>query len=217
MALVEIETRASWPMPQGEVLQVALAAFVADRAIQWMVDQQELERPSTCFEDFFCLGVDDHAFAHGRGAGRLRGLGHLLDVNEAHTTRAQWRHLGVVAVNRDLDTGLLRCCPDQCSGRHCDRDAVYCQVYKLVLFLFWHMVLLFVSLSFPWHPHGLPGLVHPAPTMQCPSRMWYAYSSRNSLILLVTGLVAASPRGQNDLPPMLSQMSISRSMSLSLP
>src|SRR6266849_2228836 len=143
MALVEIETRASWPVPQGKVLQVALAAFVADRAIQRMVDQQELERPSTCFEDFFCLGVDDHAFAHGRGAGRLRGLGHLLDVDEAHTARAQWRHLGVVAVNRDLDTGLLRCRPDQCSGRHCDRDVVYRQVYKLV----WHMLLPFVFVA----------------------------------------------------------------------
>src|SRR5260370_24725719 len=141
MALVEIETRAAWSVPQGEILQVALAAFVADRAIEWMVDQQELERPSTRFEDFFGLCMHDHAFAHGRGAGRLRGLGHLLDGDEAHTARAQWPQLGPIAVNRDLDTGLLRCCPDQCSGRHCDRDVVYCQVYKLVLFLFWHMIL----------------------------------------------------------------------------
>src|SRR6266487_2684618 len=59
--------------------------------------------------------------------------------------------------------------------------------------------------------------VAPAPVIHLPSRMWYRYSSRNNLILLVIGLVAASPNGQNDLPLMLSQMSISRSTSLSLP
>src|SRR5690606_14841774 len=67
----------------GEVLQLALAALVADRAVERVVDQQELHRRPLRGKRLGRARVDLHALGHGRGAGRQR-LRRLFDLDEAH-------------------------------------------------------------------------------------------------------------------------------------
>ena len=49
----------------GEVLQRALAALVADRAVERVIDQQELEHAGARLDDVGGRGRDDHAVADG--------------------------------------------------------------------------------------------------------------------------------------------------------
>ncbi len=66
------------PLHECGVLKWAFAASVANGAIKWVVDEQELhDGASGCFRRF-TLDLDDHAVADGHGARRLR-LGHPLD------------------------------------------------------------------------------------------------------------------------------------------
>src|SRR5690348_17779164 len=53
------------------VLQVALAALVADRAIQRVVDEQELHHPVARLLDHRRVGEDLHAFGGDRKSTRL--------------------------------------------------------------------------------------------------------------------------------------------------
>ncbi len=79
--------------------------------------------------------------------GCLRWLGQFLDLNKAHAACAQRRHFGVIAINGNLYSRLLRCRPDQRSSRNGDGNVVYGQVYKFVFFHFWH-----IFLPFQIHP-----------------------------------------------------------------
>src|SRR5579871_1998653 len=58
------------------VLQRALAAAVADGAVEWVIDEQELQDAAPVFHDRLALRLDSHSFRGGEGAGGLR-LGHL--------------------------------------------------------------------------------------------------------------------------------------------
>src|SRR5579885_122958 len=137
MALIEIKARAAGTVTQGEILQIALARLVADRTIQRVIDQQKLQRAAPGLENLLSPGVDHHALADRRSAGRLRRLGHLLDLDKTHAARAQRRHLGMIAINRYLDPRLLRSRPHQRSRRDRDRYVVDGQMYESVCFLFW--------------------------------------------------------------------------------
>ena len=82
-ALALVEARGGAAESEREVLQLALAALVADRAVERVVDQQELhrrllrrERPRRAREDL-------HALGDRRRAGRHR-LRRLLDLDQAH-------------------------------------------------------------------------------------------------------------------------------------
>ena len=66
-----------------EVLQLALAALIADRAIERMVDQQELHRGFLRRDRALRAREDLHAFGDRRRAGRQR-LRCLLDLDQAH-------------------------------------------------------------------------------------------------------------------------------------
>ena len=98
----------------GLVLQRALAALVAHRAVERVVDQQELHDPLLCLVGDLAgdLGVDDHALGDRQGAGRLRlgepaAVARVGDVDQALSTGTDGRQQGVVAEPRDLDTDLL--------------------------------------------------------------------------------------------------------------
>ena len=132
-------------MTQGEVLQVALATFVADGAVEWMVDEQKFQRTSTCLQDLFRLSMHYHTFADRGSAGCLRWLGHLLNFDKAHAAGTERGHFGMIAVNRNLDACLLGCCPDKSTRWNGDRDVVDSQVYKFVFFFFWHIFVPFVN------------------------------------------------------------------------
>ena len=78
------------------VLQFALAAGIAHRAIQRMVAEHELEHRLARLTHLVAVRRNDHALGHGRGAGGLQ-LGHLLDLHDAHAARALQRESGVIA------------------------------------------------------------------------------------------------------------------------
>src|SRR5690606_9838559 len=98
---------------EGEILQLALAALIADGAIERMVDEQELQDRLLRTDRFRRAGEDFHAFGHRSGAGGQR-LGRFLDLHEAHAAVgcdaellviAEARHVDVIGV-RDLDHHL---------------------------------------------------------------------------------------------------------------
>ena len=89
----------------GEILQRALAALVADRAVKRVVDEQELEHARPALDGFAVVRVDHHALGYRRRAGRLQ-LGKLLDLHQADAARGVDAETGVVAVIRHLNAGL---------------------------------------------------------------------------------------------------------------
>ena len=98
----------------GLVLQVAFPALVADRAIERVVDQQELHHAFARLAHHRRPGVDlgrlalgaRPAVAHAPGARRDR-LGRALELNQAHAAIAGDREPLVEAEARDLGTGGL--------------------------------------------------------------------------------------------------------------
>src|ERR1700722_13723061 len=91
---------------KSHVLQFALAARVANRAIQRMIAEQDLNRRFTRLPDFFAVGGDDHAFADHRGAGSLE-LWRFLDLYHAHAASAAQREVRVITERRYLDAHRL--------------------------------------------------------------------------------------------------------------
>src|SRR3712207_1891081 len=86
----------------GDVLQRALAALVADGAVERVVDEQELDHRALRVVHALRLRVHDHAVADRRRAARLE-LRDALDLDEAHAARAdRLAELGLVTEDRDL-------------------------------------------------------------------------------------------------------------------
>ena len=90
------------------VLQRALAALVADRAVERMVDEEELEHALLRLARRRRDGGDLLPVGDRHEAGRLQGgtprPGHL---DEAHPAHAHRLHPRVVAKARDVDPGAL--------------------------------------------------------------------------------------------------------------
>src|SRR6266852_1843355 len=68
---------------EDHVLQFALAAFIADRAIERVIGQQKFKHVLARVADLFGGCANDHAFADDKGASGLQ-LGHFIDFDEAH-------------------------------------------------------------------------------------------------------------------------------------
>ncbi len=100
------ELRLGRAVLEGHVLQFALAARIAHRAVERMVAEQQLQHGLARLLDLVALGADHHALGDRRGAGRLQ-LGHLLDFHQAHAAGALQRQAGVVAEGRHLDACAL--------------------------------------------------------------------------------------------------------------
>ena len=107
-ALVEVEARVAGPVAVGQVLQRALAALVADGAVERVVEQDELEHRLLALGSAGRARVHLHAVAGGHRAGGLE-LGHALDLDQAHAAGADGRtEARLVAEDRDLDPGRRR-------------------------------------------------------------------------------------------------------------
>ena len=111
------------------VLQRALAALVADRAVQRVVDQQQLHHALLRLvgDRGGELGPDHHAVGDGGGAGRQR-LALALDLDQALPAGAHRVEQRVVAEPRDLDADQLGGADHQRALGHPDLDAVDGQV-----------------------------------------------------------------------------------------
>ena len=113
------------PIRHRLVLQRAFAALVAHRAVQGMVDQQQLHHTLLRLvgDGRRELGVDDHAVGDGRGAGSER-LALPLHVDEALTAGADRIEQRVVAKPRDLNADHLRGTNHQRALGNTDLDTV---------------------------------------------------------------------------------------------
>src|SRR5207253_10161415 len=83
--LRELHARVPGPVAEGQVLQRTLAALVADRAVERVVDEDELERRVLALGRLLRGrgGADDQAVLRRHRAARLQ-LRHPLDLDEAH-------------------------------------------------------------------------------------------------------------------------------------
>src|SRR3546814_19014205 len=214
-ATVGREAGLGTPVGHRLVLQGALAAFVADRAVERVVDQQELHHPLLRLvgDRGGDLSVDHHAVGHGQGAGGLRlghraavaGVGHLDHALPTGTHRGQQR---VVAEPRDLGADLLGGTDHQGVLGDADLDAVDRDGDEIgLLRRRGHEV---TSCS----AHAV---LRAGSNGQPPWVRWARYSSRKYWIDEVIGLVAPSPRAQKARPRMLSHWSRSSSRSSSAP
>ena len=101
------EARGAGAPAVGDVLQRALAALVADRAVERVVDEQELDHRALRLVHALRLRVDDHAVLDRRRARGLQ-LRDALDLDQAHAARAdRLAELGLVTEDRDLDVAVL--------------------------------------------------------------------------------------------------------------
>ncbi len=91
---------------EREILQLALARLVADRTVEWVIDEQQLEHPHAAALCLSRLGAHDHAFRHLGGAGDLQ-LRCLFDVHQAHAAHAGHRQSRMVAIVRHEHARLL--------------------------------------------------------------------------------------------------------------
>ena len=101
------EARGAGAPAVGDVLQRALAALVADRAVERVVDEQELDDRALGVVHAGGLGVDDHAVLDRRRARGLE-LRDALDLDQAHAAGAdRLAELGLVTEDGDLDVAVL--------------------------------------------------------------------------------------------------------------
>ncbi|MGF6976658.1 hypothetical protein QFZ94_005108 [Paraburkholderia sp. JPY465] len=110
----------------GQILQLAFAALVADRAVERMVDQQEFHHSLLALHRLVRLGAHDHAGRHRRRA-RGHGLRHLLDIDQTHPAVGRNRQLLVIAEVRNVGVDLMRSLDHHAAFRHLDFLAVYFQ------------------------------------------------------------------------------------------
>src|SRR5690606_21361557 len=95
---------------QRQILQLALAALVADRAVERMVDQQELHHVALCLQRLVVAGEDLQPVHDRSGAGRRRlrrPASADLGIDQAHAAVGRDRKLVVVAEARDRNAGLV--------------------------------------------------------------------------------------------------------------
>ncbi len=123
-ALVFLVARVVHPVTERLVLQVALAALVADRAVERVVDEQELHHPAAGVAHHLGVGVHHHALGDRPGAGGDRLRRRLLDLHQAHAAIAGNRQPVVIAEPRHLDARRLAGLQDRGSGGDFDLDAV---------------------------------------------------------------------------------------------
>ena len=99
-----------WAPAERQILERALAALVADGAVERVVDEDELERGVLALGRVRrrLRGADDHAVLRGQRAAGLK-LRHALDLDEAHAAGADGRsEPRLVAEDGDLDPGRER-------------------------------------------------------------------------------------------------------------
>ena len=115
VALLLDEARLARPERERRVLQRALAAAVADRAVERVVDEQQLEHAVLGLARRVGLRVHDHAVGDDGGARDLQAA-HALDLDQAHPAHADRLHALVVAEARDVGAVVLRDLDEQVAG-----------------------------------------------------------------------------------------------------
>ena len=106
MALLLDKATLARPKRHRRVLQRALPTTVANRAVEWVVDEEKLENALLRLNDRRALRVDDHSVGHGQCA-RGRQAPHTIHLDEAHAAHADRFHPRVPAKARDVNAVAL--------------------------------------------------------------------------------------------------------------
>ncbi len=110
------------------VLQFALAAGIADGAVERVVAQNQLDHGFARLRDLFGLSDEDLAFGDLRSAGGLQ-FGHFFLAHQAHAAGGLQREAGIVAEGGDLDAGLAAGVNEQRSRGCGELLSVDCEGY----------------------------------------------------------------------------------------
>ena len=108
---------------EHHVLQLALAALVAHRAIERMIGEQKFQRRLARLGDLRRLGPHHHALGDRQRTARHQ-LRHLLHFHQAHAAGGLQRQALPIAEGRDLDARPLRRIDHEHARRRFDRLAV---------------------------------------------------------------------------------------------
>jgi len=122
-ALVLLEAAAVEAVGHRLILQIALAALVADRAVERVIDSRNSITPLRAF----CARSDLCGITMLSAAGIAQdaiGFGCLLLLDEAHRQLPAIRQPRMEAEMRDLDAEALTCLKHRRSWRHLDLLAV---------------------------------------------------------------------------------------------
>src|SRR4029077_2588440 len=183
---------------EADVLQWALAALVADGAVQRVVDQQELDDRALGLLDALGLRVHDHPVLDRRGAAGLQ-LADALDLDQAHAARAdRVAKLGLVAEHGDLDVAVLGGVDEHRVLRRLHVAAVDRQRDRPVLGP-WHHSAPCSSSTCSSSGTGGTSMLRARAASMCASN-----SGRNLAIIEPIGIAIASPRTHRQLPMMWS-------------
>ena len=108
-ALCLLKARGASPRRHRLVLQGALTTLVTDRAVEGMVEEEELHHALLGMIGHLrcALGAHHHAFGNRDGACRLR-LDLAFDLNETHAAGGHRIQQGMVAKARNLDAHEFR-------------------------------------------------------------------------------------------------------------
>jgi hypothetical protein len=87
-------------------LKVAFAAFVADRAVEWMIYQDEFEHRVSRFFNAFGICMNDHALLNFDSACGLK-FRNFFDFDKAHAASAIWFKRRVMAESRNINSHAL--------------------------------------------------------------------------------------------------------------
>ena len=107
----------------GKILEVALSALIADRAIQRMIGQDEFEHRLVGVIDDRRGGPNGHAFGR-HGAARGLELRHLFDFDQAHAAVRIRLEFRMVAEVRNHHADPASGFDHQGAFRHGDGNAV---------------------------------------------------------------------------------------------
>ena len=173
----------------GKILQLALTALIANRAVQGMVNQQKLHDRLLGLDGFVALGAYDHPLRNGRGTCR-HGLRRLFNVHKAHSAICRNGKFFVVTEMGNISAGFF------CSMHH---HAAFSDFYLLTVEFYFNHIF---SLD---QADNLAGCVA--------ASIFASNSDRKCLIIARTGIAAASPRAQIVRPIMFTDTSSSKVMS----
>ena len=116
---------------QRQILQLALAALIADRAIERMIDEQKFHGGALRRHGFGRLGENLHALGDWRRTGRQR-LGGFLHLDQAHAAVRRHAQFIVVAKSRNINVRRIRDLHDHLALAGLQRDAVDFDIDRIV-------------------------------------------------------------------------------------
>ena len=123
-ALVLVIAAGAPAIGHGLILQIALAALIADRAIERVVDQQEFHHALAGLADHFAVGADRLTLGGRQCAARLRLGRPRRDFDQAHAAIAGDGQPLVIAEARDFLAGEFAGLQDGGALRDFEFDAV---------------------------------------------------------------------------------------------